>query len=153
MKTLAIVILLTFLDGCATVQLSAYQKASTAATPPTLRPGQKWAIVLLDGEGHVWKTLVVRLTNIPIRTCDSDNDRQLDVISESVGKGPLLNSPVYEVSGAAMRMQLSSTACDGGYGVIGGVSDSGFEGVHMPEVLFAPKHSTSGRAYGLPIPD
>jgi hypothetical protein len=108
---------------------------------------------LLDPEGHVWKSFVVKLTDIPAKTCDSEDDREVAVVSESIGSGPLLTNPAYHVSGAALRLQLMGAACDAGYAVIGGVTESGFEGVHHAEVLFAPRHSTAGRAYGVPVAD
>jgi hypothetical protein len=153
MRAIAIIVLAFHSIGCAVHQPSAYQIASAAPTPLTLRPGQKWAITLLDGEGHIWKSVVVRLTDIPVKTCDSDDDRKLELISESLGTGPALHEPTYHVTGSAMRIQLASAACDAGYSLVGGVTDNGYEGVHMADVLFAPKHSASGRVYGLPIPD
>ena len=111
---------------------------------------------MLGSDGHIVKTLVVKLTDRPATTCDAGDYRQLEVISELGDSGiPKLISPAYEVNGAALRIQLRTAMCDNVYAVIGGVTDTGFDGVHVEEVLVAPRDSSTAvlRAYGVPLPD
>lgn len=154
MKVLALVAMLTLSSGCATRQLSLYEVAAANPTPQTLAVNSKWAITLLDVYGHIEKSLVIRLTDRPAQICESGDYRQLEVISEQgTSGGPRLGNPAYEVKGAALSIQLSTLLCDSGYAVIGGVTSNGFEGIHMEEVLIAPKNVPIGRAYGVPVLD
>jgi hypothetical protein len=59
------------------------------------------------------------------------------------------------VEGVALRIDLSPGWCDDGYAIIGGVTEAGFKGIHMPEVLIVPssKPTVLLRAFGVPIPN
>jgi hypothetical protein len=156
MRALLSVLVLLLVTGCATTQPSAYQRAAGLVTPRSLTPGARWAFVLLDGKGQISAHLVVKLSDAPIKTCDSGNYRRVVVESDSrLGSNVPLHDPSYEVVGAAVRIQLSSGLCDDGYAIIGGVTETGFEGVHMAEVLIAPKRGRNlvMRAYGVPVPE
>jgi hypothetical protein len=156
MRALLSVVMFLLVASCATTQPSAYQRAQGLATPHALTPGARWALVLLDGNGQIAASLVIKLSDVPILTCDSGNYRRVEVESESRLDGNVpLHDPAYEVVGAAVRIQLSSGWCDDGYAIIGGVTESGFEGVHMAEVLIAPTRDRNlvKRAYGVRLPE
>jgi len=149
----ALILLATL--GCASVQPSAYQKAAARPTPSTLTPNSRWAVVLLDESGQVAATLVLKLSDVPVKTCDSGNYHRAEVVAEHrLTDGITLHDPAYEVTGSAIRIQLSTGMCDDGYAVVAGVTGSSFDGVHMPEVLFVRKsHRGVRRAFGVWIPD
>ena len=112
--------------------------------------------MLLDEHGQVAATIVVKLSDVPVKTCDSGNYRRAEILADHrVDDGIPLYNPAYEVTGAALRIQLSTGLCDDGYAIIGGVTERGFEGVHTPEVLIVRKSEQRAetRAFGVSIPD
>jgi hypothetical protein len=125
-------------------------------TPHNLKAGSRWSFVLLNGEGQITATFVAQLSDVAaMETCENGNYRRLEIVSERrSGNSVPLRDPAYEVTGAALRIQLSTGLCDDGYAIIGRVTEAGFEGIHMPEVLIAPKgtHDVVQRAYGVPLP-
>jgi len=149
------VLILLAASGCATTQLSVYQTAATLPTPATLAPNSRWAIVLLDEHGQLAGTLVFKLSDVPAKTCVSGNWLRAEVLADHrVDHSISLNDPAYEVTGAALHIELTTGLCDDDYGIIGGVTASGFEGVHMPEVPFVRKSKRAvRRAFGVSIPD
>jgi hypothetical protein len=156
LKALVLLVACMLVVGCATTQPSAYEKAAALPTPNTLFPNSRWAIVLLDEHGQVAGTIVVKLSDAPVKTCDSGEYRRAEVLADHrVDGGIPLYNPAYEVTGAALRIQLATGLCDGGYAIIGGVTESGFEGVHMPEVIIVPKSEQRAerRAFGVSIPE
>jgi hypothetical protein len=124
-------------------------------TPKTLAPNTTWALALLDAGGKIEKSLIVRLTDIPVKTeCDGDQ-RRIDIISDhGTDDSPKIYKPTYVVEGAALRISLS-TFCDDGYALIGGVTRGGFEGYHTPETMIVGKGQAQkgGRVYGVPLAD
>jgi hypothetical protein len=157
LKALVPLIAVFLIAGCATTQPSAYEKAAALPTPDTLLPNSRWAIVLLDANGDIAGDMVVQLSSVPVKTCDSGNYRSVDVISERRSENSIpLSNPAYEVEGAALRIELTTGWCDDGYAIVGGVTKvGGFEGIHMPEVLISPrsKRIMLLRAFGVPIPN
>ena len=156
MKALVPLVALFLIAGCATTQPSAYEKAAALPTPKTLFPNSRWAIVLLDANGDIAGDMIVQLSSAPVKTCDSGNYRSVEVISERRSDSSIpLHNPAYEVEGAALRIDLSTGWCDDGYAIVGGVTEAGFEGIHMPEVLIVPrsKRTVLLRAFGVPIPN
>ena len=155
MKLLRFTLVLLLLTGCASNQPSPSQLASSLPTPASLKPGSLWSFVLLNGDGRIAATLVVRLSDESINTCESGDFRRVEVLSKSLTDAAItLNDAAYEVVGAALRIQLSTGLCDNGYAIIGGVKGGGFEGTHMEEVLVAPRATRDvvQRAYGVPLP-
>jgi hypothetical protein len=155
MKALVLVAGLS-MAACVSAPPSAFQTASTLATPESLSVNARWALTLLDGEGRIAGTIVMKLLETPIETCDGDGYRRVEILSQRlVDTSIRIHNPAYDVSGAALRVQLSTGLCDNGYAIVGGVADAGFEGIHMEEVLLssAKPRSSSWRAYGVPLPD
>lgn len=155
LRALFPVLILLATLGCATTQPSAFQKAAALPTPGTLAPNSRWAIVLLDEHGQMAGTIVVKLSDEPVKTCDSGNYRRVEVLADHrVDDGITLHDPAYEVTGAALLIQLSTGLCDNGYAIIGGVTGNGFEGVHMSETLIVRKSDRAvRRAFGVSIPN
>lgn len=154
MRTLALAVALLITTGCATTPPSDYQRGMALATPATLNVNSRWALVLLDGHGQVAGSLVVRLTDAPVKTCDTGAYRRVEVLSDHrVDKSLPLFEPAYLVEGSALRIVLTTGVCDDSYAIIGGVTEAGFSGIHMPEVMIAPKNSRYivRHAYGVPI--
>lgn len=154
-KALFPVVLILAALGCATTRPSAFQQAAALPTPDTLAPDSRWAFVLLDEHGQMAGTIVVKLSDVPVTTCGSGDYRRVEVLADHrVDNRITLHNPAYEVTGAALRIELSSGLCDDGYAIVGGVTGSSFEGVHMPEVLFVPKSQRAvRRAFGVSIPN
>lgn len=155
MKALAPIFALS-LAACVSAPPSAFQLAATLPTPNSLTANSRWAITLLDADGGIAGTMVIRLLNSPVDTCDGDDYRRVEIISEHLVDPTIrVHNPAYEVSGAALRVQLSSGLCDNGYAIVGGVANASFEGIHMEEVLVSSVRRRSAvlRAYGVPIPD
>lgn len=155
MKPFRFAFVLLLLTGCASNQPSTPQLASSLPTPASLKPGSLWSFVLLDGDGGIAATLVVRLSDEPVNTCESGGYRRVEILSKSKTSAAILvNDPAYQVMGAALRIQLSTGLCDNGYAIIGEVRGGGFEGTHMQEVLVAPRatHDLVQRVYGVPLP-
>ena len=100
-------------------------------------------------------SIVVKLSDVPVKTCDSGDYRRAEILAEHrVDDAIPLYNPAYEVTGAALRIQLSTGLCDDGYAIIGGVTKGGFEGIHMSEVLIVRKSERAvRRAFGVSIPD
>ena len=155
MNPLRFAVLLLLLTGCASNQPSPPPLASSLPTPSSLKPGALWSFVLLNGDGGIAATLVVRLSDESINTCESGDYRRLEILSKSKTSAAILeNDAAYQVMGAALRIQLSTGLCDNGYAIIGEVRGGGFEGTHMEEVLVASRATRHlvQRVYGVPLP-
>ena len=155
MNPLRFAVLLLLLTGCASNQPSPPPLASSLPTPASLKPGALWSFVLLNGDGGIAATLVVRLSDESINTCESGDYRRVEILSKSETSAAILeNDAAYQVTGAALRMQLSTGLCDNGYAIIGEVRGGGFEGTHMEEVLVASRatRDLAQRVYGVPLP-
>jgi hypothetical protein len=123
----------------------------TKKESPGLKPGDVWALVLLNEQGSIMRSLVVRVTKSPAPSCRGGKWNRLDVLDERPrsDSGDKADA-AYEVSTTEVTMDLAIGVCDGYRPLHGEISDLGMQGTHGTLGLGGGR--TLGRFYGTRVP-
>ncbi len=154
MKVLSLILITFLLCSCITTEPSYYKIGSQMVMPDSFHAGSQWAFVLLNHRGEIVKSVVFEVTdNVILKTCQSDEQKQLKIISENPTGYPTLDNPTYSTNGAAFRISFSPEWCDANYALIGQLTEIGAYGIHMSETLSVGDGSDDdgGKFYGFPI--
>ncbi len=116
-----------------------------------LETGEVWALLLLDEREAVTRSMIVRVSEKPARSCRGGNWNQLEVLSETPRPDPRYRpTAAYEPSGAGVNIDLAIDRCDGYVPLHGELSAVGMQGTHG---TFGLDGSTvEGKFYGTRLP-
>ena len=128
-------------------ETSALQK--NAATG--LEPGDVWTLVLLNEQGAIVRSLVVRVSQQPAASCRGGTWNRLEILDEHPRRDPGNKAEAgYEVSTNDVSIDLAIGVCDAYLPLHGELSDLGIQGTHGTLGLGGAR--TLGRFYGTKVP-
>ena len=146
-KAAAVLFLLAIVAILSSAGTSAAQKKSVA---PGLKPGDVWALILLNDQGGIVRSLIVRVTDEPAASCRGGTWNRLAVLDDHPRRDPASTQAAYEVSSGEVTMDLAIGICDAYLPLHGEISDLGIQGTHGTLGLGGGK--TLGRFYGTKLP-
>jgi hypothetical protein len=118
---------------------------------PGLKPGEVWTLVLLNDQGTIVRSLVVRVSATPASACRGGKWNKLEVLADLPGRDPGYKAEAaYEVSTKEVTIDLAISICDGYVPLHGEISELGIEGTHG--TLGIGHATTLGRFYGTRLP-
>jgi len=134
--------------------------AMKTPTPSTIRDGSVWNFVYLNSEKEIIRTLTVRFTNEPVKTCSAEYALKMEILSEAPNRKPAFsessNVAAYSVLGSRFHFALEAPVCDGAMDVFGTVDEFGFVGEEVisswpcPDTEKCPE-SISNLVVGAPV--
>jgi len=95
-------------------------------TPSAWAIGSTWNFVQYAEDGTVALDVTFRVTDRPVRTCNSGDWRALEITKGHVGNGTVPLQHAYNVSGRLLTLDLTG-ACDLGY-LQGALDQEKFDG-------------------------
>jgi len=116
-----------------------------------LKPGEVWTLVLLNEQGALVRSLTVRVSDVPARSCRAGTWNRLEILDERPRRELVSQEEAaYEVSTTEVTMDLAISVCDGYRPLHGEISDLGIQGTHGTLGLGGGR--TTGRFYGTRVP-
>src|SRR5215471_10704266 len=116
-----------------------------------LQPGDVWTLVLLNDQGAIVRSLVVRVSDRPAASCRGGKWNALEILDDHPRSEPANRGEAgYEVSAKDISMDLSIGVCDAYRPLHGEISDLGIQGSHGTLGLGGAR--TVGRFYGMKVP-
>ena len=127
--------------------LSSGQETTFVKSLKVWKPGDTWAIILLDDKGNIVRSLVIRITSKPASSCMGGEWKRLEVLAES--PPAYKDQPAYEITHGELNIDLSINTCDNYYPLHGQLTSLGIQGTHGTLGLAGGK--TLGKFYGVPV--
>ena len=136
--------------GCTTVKVSDFQRWASVPTPSVWKVGSTWALVLLDKDGSIYRTLTVRISNERAESCLAGDWKVLEILEER----PKLHDKIpptaaYLLEGSALMIELEPGFCDAYYLMYGHLTELGVSGTHGWQAMYDAE--TVGLYYGAPV--
>ena len=129
---------------------SSKQEAKSAKSLKGWKPGDIWSIILLDREGNIVRSLVIRITEEPATSCMGGEWKRLKVLADSPAPDlAYKGQPAYEITQRELNIDLSIDVCDGYYPLHGQLTPLGIQGTHG--TLGLAGGNTLGKFYGVPV--
>lgn len=133
------------------IALGADPSAVQTSGAPGLKPGDIWTLVLLDEQGAILRSLVIRVSASPARSCRGGKWNRLEILDERPRRDPgYAAEAAYDVLATDVTMDLAINVCDGYLPLHGKITDLGIQGTHGTLGLGGGK--TGGRFYGARVP-
>jgi hypothetical protein len=146
---LASVSIFLLMSAASSLPLS-QQEANSVKSLKVWKPGDIWSIILLDHEGNIVRSLVIRITEKPANPCRDGEWKRLEVLSDSPAHDPAYKpEPAYEITHGELNIDLSINICDGYYPLHGDLTPLGIQGTHGTFGMDGGK--TLGKFYGVPV--
>jgi len=133
------------------IWLAADTGAAQKRDPAGLEPGDVWSLVLVNEQGTIARSLLVRVTDRTARSCRGGTWNRLEILEERPARNPGDQAEAaYEPSAKDASMDLAIDVCDAYLPLHGRISDVGIEGTHGTLGLRGAR--TAGRFYGMKVP-
>ena len=133
------------------IRLGADTSAVQTNDASGFKPGDVWTLVLLNEQGAIVRSLVVRASKQAAGSCRGGTWNRLEILDEHPRRDASYRAEAgYQVSATEVTMDLAISVCDGYLPLHGEISDLGIQGTHGTLGLHGA--TTAGRFYGTRVP-
>lgn len=126
-------IILACLLGCSnTFQKDGFEVYSNISLQDSWQENAKWAFVLLNEQGEISRSIVLRFTDETANSCTAGDYKKIEILQERPLRSKLyLGEAAYTQVGSLINIDLAANLCDAGHQLIGKIKNQGIDGKHF----------------------